>query len=60
MIVMIIAIMMIKIAMKNSVEHDANNKPGTSADIKAYIIDKQKLIKKRCKSLLGTKKNYQK
>ena len=31
---------------KNSVEHDANNKPATSADIKASIIDKQKLIKK--------------
>ena len=43
-------------ARKNSVEHDANNKPATSADIKAHIIDKQKLIKKRYKSLLGTKK----
>ena len=42
---------------KNSIEHDANNKPATSADIKAYIIDKQKLIKKRYKSLLETKKN---
>ena len=30
---------------KNSVEHDANNKPATSADIKEHIIDKQKLIK---------------
>ena len=52
MIVMMIAMMMmmmIVIAMKNSVEHDANNKPGTSADIKAYIIDKQKLIKKDIK-----------
>ena len=34
-------------AKKNSIEHDANNKPATSADIKAYIIDKQKLIKKK-------------
>ena len=33
-------------AKKNSVEHGANNKPATSADIKAHIIDKQKLIKK--------------
>ena len=41
---------------KNSIEHDANNKPATSADIKAHIIDKQKLIKQRCKSLLETKK----
>ena len=41
---------------KNSVEHDANNKPATSTDIKAYIIYKQKLIKKGCKSLLETKK----
>ena len=51
MIVMMIAMMMmmIVIAMKNSVEHDANNKPGTSADIKAYTIDKQKLIKKDIK-----------
>ena len=40
---------------KNSVEHDANNKPATSADIKAHITDKQKLIKKRYKSLLQTK-----
>ena len=30
---------------KNCIEHDANNKPATSADIKAHIIDKQKLIK---------------
>ena len=41
---------------KNSVEHDANNKPATSTDIKAYIIYKQKLIKKGYKSLLETKK----
>ena len=41
---------------KNSVEHNANNKPATSADIKAHIIDKQKLIKLRYKSLLETKK----
>ena len=47
---------------KNSIEHDAknNNKPDTklttSADIKAHIIDKQKLIKQRYKSLLETKK----
>ena len=33
-------------AKKNSVEHDANNKPAASADIKARMIDKQKLIKK--------------
>ena len=41
---------------KNSIEHDASNKPATSADIKAHIIDKQKLIKQRYKSLLETKK----
>ena len=41
---------------KKSIEHDANNKPATSADIKAHIIDQQKLIKQRCKSLLETKK----
>ena len=41
---------------KNSVEHDAYNKPATSADMKAHIIVKQKLIKKRYKSLLETKK----
>ena len=41
---------------KNSIEHNANNKPVTSADIKAHIIDKQKLIKQRYKSLLETKK----
>ena len=43
-------------AKKNSIEHDVNNKPATSADIKAYMIDKQKLIKQRYKSLLETKK----
>ena len=43
-------------AKTNSIEHDANNKPATNADIKAYIIDKQKLIKKRYKILLETKK----
>ena len=42
--------------LKNSIEHDANDKPTTSADIKAHIIDKQKLIKQRYKSLLETKK----
>ena len=42
---------------KNSIEHDANNnKLTTSADIKAHIIDKQKLIKQIYKSLLETKK----
>ena len=41
---------------KNSVKHDANNKPATNADIKAHIKDKQKLIKQRFKSLLETKK----
>ena len=41
---------------ENSIEHDANNKTATSADIKAHIIDKQKLIKQRYKSLLETKK----
>ena len=47
---------------KNSIEHDAknNNKPDTklttSADIKAHILDKQKLRKQRYKSLLETKK----
>ena len=43
-------------ARKNSVEHDANNKPATNADIKAHIKDKQKLIEQRFKSLLQTKK----
>ena len=44
------------------IKHDAknNNKSdtelATSADIKAHIIDKQKLLKQRCKSLLETKK----
>ena len=42
--------------LKKNSEHDANNKPATSADIKAHIIDKQKLIKKRYKSLLEKKK----
>ena len=42
-------------AKKNSVEHDVNNKPATSADIKAHTIDKQKLIKQKYKSLLETK-----
>ena len=45
---------------ENSIEHDAANKPdtklATSDDIKAHIIDKQKLIKQRYKSLLETKK----
>ena len=51
---------------KNSIEYDANNnnnnnnkpyiKLATSSDIKAHITDKQKLIKKRYKSLLETKK----
>ena len=41
---------------KNSIEHDVNNKPATSADVKAHIIDIQKLIKQRNKSLLETKK----
>ena len=45
-------------AKKNSIEHDANNKTATRADIKAHTIDKQKLIKKRYKSLLE-KENYQ-
>ena len=43
-------------AKKNSVEHDANNKPATSVDIKTHITNKQKLIKQRYKSLLQTKK----
>ena len=43
-------------ANKNSVENDAKNKPGSSADIKAHIIDEKKLIKKRYKSLLEIKK----
>ena len=32
-------------AKRNSVEHDGSNKPATSVDIKAHMIDKQKLIK---------------
>ena len=42
--------------LKKNSKHDANDKPDTSADIKAHIIDKQKLLKKRYKSLLETKK----
>ena len=47
---------------KKDIERDAknNNKPDTklttTADIKAHIKDKQKLIKQRYKSLLETKK----
>ena len=47
---------------KNIIKHDAknNNKPdtelATSDHIKAHIIDKQKIIKQRYKSLLETKK----
>ena len=47
---------------KNRIEHDAKNnnksdtKLTTSADIKAHIIDKQKLIKQKYKSLFETKK----
>ena len=47
---------------KNSIEHDAKNniKPdielATTDDIKPHIIDKQKLTKKRYKSLLEIKK----
>ena len=41
----------------NNVAHDANNnKLATSDDIKAHIIDKQKLIKQRYIRLLETKK----
>ena len=40
--------------LKNSVEHDANNK----SDINALIKDKQKLIKQMFKCLY--KENYQK
>ena len=43
-------------AKKNSVEHDANNKPATNANIKVHIKDKQKIIKQRYKSLLQTNK----
>ena len=49
-----------EVKLKNSVEHEANNKPATSADIKAHITDKQKLIKQRYKSLLETKKTIKK
>ena len=42
---------------KNSIEHDTNNnKLANSDDIKAHIIDKQKLIKQRYIRLLETKK----
>ena len=41
---------------KNTVEHDANNKQATNADIKVHIKDKQKIIKQRYKSLLATRK----
>ena len=43
-------------AKKNSVEHDANDKAATNADIKALIKDKQEIIKQRFESLLQTKK----
>ena len=45
-------------AKKNRIEDDAkpDTKLTTSADIKAHIKDKQKLIKQRYKSLLETKK----
>ena len=43
-------------AKRNSVEHGANDKPATNADIKVHIKDKQKIIKQRYKSLLETKK----
>ena len=46
-------------AKKNSIEHDANNKPTTSVDIKAHVIYEQKLIKQRYKSLLETKKTIE-
>ena len=46
-----------KDTVKEYIEHDANNnKVATSDDIKAHIIDKQKLIKQRYISLLETKK----
>ena len=35
--------------LKKNSKHDANDKPDTSADIKAHIIDKQKLLKKDIK-----------
>ena len=45
----------------NSIKHVANidqpdNGLATSADIKAHIIDKRKLLEQRYKSLLKTKK----
>ena len=47
----------------NNNDNNNNNKPdieqATSDDIKADIIDKQKLIKKRYKSLFETKKTIQ-
>ena len=45
-----------KINAKKNSEHDANNKPATTAGIKTHIKDKQKIIKQRYKSLLETKK----
>ena len=42
--------------LKNSVEHDANDKTVTNADTKALTKDEQKIIKQRFKSLLQTKK----
>ena len=45
-----------EVKLKNSVEHEANNKPATSADIKAHITDKQKLIKKDTKVYCKQKK----
>ena len=38
--------------LKNSVEHDANDKTVTNADTKALTKDEQKIIKQRFKSLL--------
>ena len=51
----------IKLETKNNNNNNNNNnepdiKQATCDDIKAYIIDKQKLIKKRYKSLIETKK----
>ena len=51
----------IKLETKNNKNNNNNNnepdiKQATCDDIKAYIIDKQKLIKKRYKSLIETKK----
>ena len=46
-----------KDTVKKDTEQDTNyNKPATSDNIKAHIIDKQKLIKQRYISLLETKK----